>query len=163
MIRKVIIWLELTAVWYTERMRGYSAQHRASRNGTHTSSRRALAFIGSHSTALTQGYTPLFTSVKRLPVKVYHNCSPWWCFRVFEISMVGLHFIWPNLGFAGSCEYLLNKSAQKPWNFLLFKNLSGAWTHKSDRGYEAIMITRNRCFQKPVDINKSRRKKLSHF
>ena len=23
-----------------------------------------------------QGYTPLFTSVKRLPVKVYHNCSP---------------------------------------------------------------------------------------
>ena len=55
-----------------------------------------------------------------------------------------LPFIWPNLGFAGSCEYLLNKSAQKPWNFLLFKNLSGAWTHKTDRGYEAIMITRNR-------------------
>ena len=23
-----------------------------------------------------KGYTPLFTSVKRLPVKVYHNCSP---------------------------------------------------------------------------------------
>ena len=62
-------------------------------------------------------------------------------FRVFEISTVWLHFIWPNLGFAGSCEYLLNKSAQKPRNFLLFKNLSGAWTHKTDRGYEAIMIT----------------------
>ena len=57
--------------------------------------------------------------------------------EVFEIFMVWLHFIWPNLGFAGSCEYLLNKSAQKPWNFLLFKNLSGAWTHKTDRGYEA--------------------------
>ena len=54
------------------------------------------------------------------------------------------HFIWPNLGFAGSCEYLLNKSAQKRWNFLRFKNLSGAWTHKTDRGYEAFMITRNR-------------------
>ena len=48
------------------------------------------------------------------------------------------------LGFAGSCEYLLNKSAQKTWNFLRFKNLSGAWTHKTDRGYEAFMITRNR-------------------
>ena len=23
-----------------------------------------------------KGYTPLFMSVKRLPVKVYHNCSP---------------------------------------------------------------------------------------
>ena len=23
-----------------------------------------------------KGYTPLFTSVKRLPVKVYHDCSP---------------------------------------------------------------------------------------
>ena len=39
--------------------------------------------------------------------------------------------------------------------FLLFKNLSGTWTHKTDRGYEAIMnIAKSLRFQKPVDISK---------
>ena len=58
--------------------------------------------------------------------------------------MVCLHFIWPNLGFAGSCECLLNKSAQKLWNFLLLKNLSGAWTHYPN-------LCRDTCFVTGID------------
>ena len=58
--------------------------------------------------------------MKRLTVKVYHNCNLD-VFVFLKYLWYDCKFIWPNLGFAGNCEYLLNKSAQKTWNFSHFK------------------------------------------
>ena len=57
-------------------------------------------------------------------------------YTLCDISMkcvIWLQFIWPNLGFAGSCEYLLNKSAQKR-----VKNSEWRMNTQDGSGYEAI-------------------------
>ena len=79
---------------------------------------------------------------------------------LFKYLWYDCTFIWPNLGFAGSCEYLLNKSAQKPWNFLLFKKSewrmntqdgSGLWGHHDNAKSPLPYVFRNQYISKKVD------------
>ena len=70
---------------------------------------------------------------------------------------VFLKHLWNNcnLGFAGSCEYLLNKSAYKIWNSLIFKE--SEWCKNTQVGLGLWGYhdnTKSACFQKPVDNEK---------
>ena len=85
-------------------------------------------------------------------------------FVFFEIFMVWLLSIWLNLGFAGSCDYLLNKYAQnkkKKWFFFTYQRLYKV-AHEHTRRIGAMRLSCSKqnktkqktCFQKKVDIKK---------